>query len=50
MDRNGAYMLMERLRVAQLRLASLALIIMMIVTLCRRVPALRLQQPDPRLL
>lgn len=34
MDRNGAYMLLQRLRVAQLRLASLALIIMMTVTLC----------------
>jgi TRAP-type C4-dicarboxylate transport system permease small subunit len=34
MDHNGAYMLLERLRVAQLRLASLALIIMMTVTLC----------------
>jgi TRAP-type C4-dicarboxylate transport system permease small subunit len=34
MDRNGAYVLLQRLRVAQLRLASLALIIMMIVTLC----------------
>ncbi len=34
MDRNGAYMLLQRLRIAQLRLASLALIIMMTVTLC----------------
>ena len=34
MDRNGVYMLMERLRVAQLRLASVALIVMMVVTLC----------------
>jgi TRAP-type C4-dicarboxylate transport system permease small subunit len=34
MDRNGAYMLLQRLRVAQLRLASLALIVMMTVTLC----------------
>lgn len=33
MDRNGAYTLLERLRVAQLRLASVALIIMMLVTL-----------------
>ena len=34
MDRNAALMMLERLRVAQLRLASLALIIMMVVTLC----------------
>jgi len=33
MDRNAAYMLLERLRVAQLRLASVALIVMMVVTL-----------------
>lgn len=34
MDRKGAYTSLERLRVAQLRLASVALIIMMLVTLC----------------
>lgn len=34
MDRKGAYSLFERLRLAQLRLASVALIIMMVVTLC----------------
>lgn len=33
MDRNKAYALLDRLRVAQLRLASVALIVMMIVTL-----------------
>jgi len=33
MDRHRAYALLDRLRVAQLRLASLALIVMMVVTL-----------------
>jgi TRAP-type C4-dicarboxylate transport system permease small subunit len=33
MNRNGVYPLLDRLRIAQLRLASVALIVMMVVTL-----------------